>query len=107
MTPPGQDTNPSQVSFQLMLTFIYLLHLRKESWVSLGRKGGCIDIQILAERGVGTMWSKGRVLTNCQINYVPIIIYGSKFALDTFGFVFIFRLKYAVFLFNLKFTFLG
>ena len=68
LTPPGWDTNSSQVSSQQTLVLInFTFPRRLESWVSLGRKRwshkdsntGRASIQL------GNLWLQGRDLTNC------------------------------------------
>ena len=46
-----------------------------ESWVGLGGKEGRTNIQISAELGIepGTLWSKGRDLTNCADHALQIV----------------------------------
>ena len=50
LIPPGQKTNPSQVSSQQMLILIYLPR-RMQSWVRLDGTEGHTNIQISAELG--------------------------------------------------------
>ena len=73
LTPPGWDTNPSQVSSQQMLVLISFPG-RMESWVGLGGKEGRTNIQISkAEPRIelGTLWSESRDLTNCTNHARP------------------------------------
>ena len=67
MTPPGRDTNPSQVSSQQMLVLIFLPWKDGKLSYSLGGKECHTIIQILAkpEIELGTLWLKDRDLTNC------------------------------------------
>ena len=64
LTPPGRDTNPSQVnSQQTLYSFIY--PERMESWVSLGGKQGHTSNSNLDRAGIelGTLRSESRDLT--------------------------------------------
>ena len=66
LTSPGWDTNHRRLApSRRWYSFTYLV--RMESWVGLGGKEGCTNFRILAKPGIepGTLWSKGRDLTNC------------------------------------------
>ena len=73
LTPPGWDTNPSQVSSQQMMVLIYLPWKDgKLSWLRRERKSHK-SVQTSAKPGIelGTLWSKGRDLTNCANHARP------------------------------------
>ena len=55
LTPPGQDTNPSQVSSQQMLVLTYQLW-RMESWVSLGRIEGHTKLMLKPQQSQELKW---------------------------------------------------
>ena len=79
LTPPGWDTNPSQVSSQQMLVLIYLPWKDgKLNWLRRERKSHK-SVQISAEPGIelGTLWSQGRDLTNCTNHAHPMYYYAS------------------------------
>ena len=63
LTPPGRDTNPSQVSSQQMLVLIYLP--RKDGEPSWRRRS--LKYSNLGRAGIElrTLWSESRNLDNC------------------------------------------
>ena len=60
-----------------------------ESWGSLGGKEGRTNVQISAEPGIklGTLWSEGRDLTNCDNHAhsdIPKECFKSKYVLNEY-----------------------
>ena len=72
LTPPGWDTNPSQVSSQQMLVLIYLPRKDgKLSWLRRKRRSHKYSNLGRARIELGTLWLEGRDLTSCANHLCP------------------------------------